>query len=223
MDKTFFQVLPLVLVAMVSSGCTLISPGIATVTYYNYGAAMPILRPLDAYSIQVLVQDLRPEILSLKKIPLYVGKAENGFGEVRDVLNRDDCPVPVSVHQTPHCRSFAESLSIRLKSPRTLPTQDASKGLLLVEIQRWDTHAGLELTLDYSIDVYLRSQSGERLGSAHVEGADEKIETDEVGRISFANHVKKEERLSAIVAGVLDSKIDQLLQGPLQNALFKLR
>ncbi|MEN9681635.1 MAG: hypothetical protein RLZZ627_1528 [Pseudomonadota bacterium] len=223
MDKNIFQGLPLLVVAMFTAGCTMIPPGISTVTYYNYGAAMPLLRPLDAYPINVLVQDLRPEILSLKKIPLYVGKAENGFGEVRDVLNRDDCPVPVSVHRTPHCLSFAESLSHRIKSSKTMPTRETSQGLLLVEIRTWDTHAGAELFLDYAIDVYLRSNSGERLGSASIQGSHEKIDTQEVGKMSFANHVEKEERLSAIVAGVLDAKIAQLLQGPLQKALFDLR
>ncbi len=201
----------------------MMTPGISTVTYYNYGAAMPLLRPLDAYPINVLVQDLRPEVLSLKKIPLYVGKAENGFGEVRDVLNRDDCPVPVSVHRTPHCLSFAESLSHRLKSSKTLPSKEVSKGLLLVEIRTWDTHAESDLFLDYAIDVYLRSNRGERLGSASIQGTHEKIETQEIGRMSFANHVEKEARLSAIVARVLDEKIAQLLKDPLQKALYGLR
>jgi len=67
MDKTFFQGLALFFLAFFSAGCRLIPPGISTVTYYNYGAAMPLLRPLDAYPINVLVKDLRPEILSLKK------------------------------------------------------------------------------------------------------------------------------------------------------------
>lgn len=205
------------------AGCALTTPSVATVTYYNYGAAMPLLRPLDAYPINILVQDLRPAILGLKKIPLYVGMAENGLGAPHDVLNRDGCTIPVSVHRTPHCRSFAESLSHRLKSPKTNPAADASKGLLIVEIRSWETHAGTELWLDYAIEVYLRSKTGAKLASAKIEGIHEKIDTQALGKMGFVNHVEKEELLSAIISGVLDAKIAELLKGPLQNALFSLR
>jgi len=104
-----------------------------------------------------------------------------------------------------------------------LPTPEVSKGLLLVEVRTWDTHATDDLYLDYAIAVYLRSKSGETLGSASIQGSHEKIETQEIGQMTFANHVEKEAQLSAIVAGVADEKIAELLKGPLLKALNDLR
>lgn len=151
---------------LMTAGCSWVSPDFATVDYYDYGAGVPKHRLLDSYPVKLLVQDLRPEILTLEKIPLYVGRAENGLGEARDVLNRDDCPVPISVHRTPHCRSFAESIWHRLKSAKNTPAPEDAKGLVLVEIRQWETHAGGDLRLDYSLDVYLRASSGGTLGNA---------------------------------------------------------
>jgi hypothetical protein len=208
---------------LLGPGCTFVAPGIATVTYYDYGAALPVIRPLDAYAINLIVEDLRPDILSRKKIPLYVGVAENGWGETRDVFNRDDCPVPVSVHRLPHCNSLAESIALRLKSPVSHPDASQVRGLMTVEIKAWSTQAGLDLRLDYDLELYLRAPSGERLALSHIEGHGELIDTGDIGRMGFANHVAKEEQLSAIVSKALDTKLGDLLKGDVQNALFRFR
>lgn len=205
------------------SGCTWVSPGIATVTYYDFGAALPVLRPLDAYAVKLIVQDLRPEVLSRKKIPLFVGTAENGWGEARDVFNRDDCPVPVSVHRTPHCRSLAESIALRLKSPETLPTAATFSPLVMVEIKGWATQAGADLRLDYDIEMYVRSATGERLATSHVQGQQERVDTTEIADMGFANHVGKEDQLSRLISKTMDTKLDQLLQGDVLNILYTFR
>lgn len=219
----FFRVFCLLCLAALSSSCTWVHPNFATVTYYDYGVGVPEDRPLDPYPVTVLVEDLRPQILTRKKIPLFVGRAENGLGEARDVLNRDDCPVPVSVHRTPHCRSLAESIRHRLKTAKTSPSPENAKGLLLLEIRQWETHAASDLELDYSLDIYLRSSSGERLGNVSLAGQGEVIDTQNLGKMNFANHEAKENQLSLLVSGVLDDKLNQLLTGSLKEALERLR
>jgi hypothetical protein len=206
------------------SGCVMVTPGASTITYYDFGAGMPILRPLDSYPIKVIVQDLRPEVLSRRKNPLFVGSAENGMGERRDVFNRDDCPVPVSVHSTPHCRSFAESVSLRLKSPESFPQADHVKGLVIVEIKEWVTQASADevFRINYTLELYLRSLTGETMATSTVSGQGERIDVSSLGAVGFFNHIEREEQLSAIIAGVLDGKIKALLTNPIQNALRRL-
>jgi hypothetical protein len=206
-----------------TAGCTWVSPDFATVDYYDYGAGIPAHRQLDPYPVKLLVEDLRPEILTRQKTPLYVGRAENGIGEARDVLNRDDCPVPISVHRTPHCRSLAESIRHRLKSAHTAPTPEDAKALVLVEVREWATHAGADLRLDYALDVYLRASSGAPLGHARIASQGEVIDTENLGKMNFANHEAKTHQLSLIITHVLDAKLAQLLEGPFNEALERLR
>lgn len=206
------------------SGCVMVSPSASTITYYDFGAGMPIFRPLDSYPIKVIVQDLRPEVLSRRKTPLFVGTAENGLGERRDVFNRDDCPVPVSVHSTPHCRTLAESVWHRLKSPESSPQSGDLKGLVIVEIKEWVTQASADdvFRINYSLELYLRSLSGETLVTSTVSGRGERIDVSSLGAVGFFNHTEREEQLSAIIACVLDGKIKALLTNPVQNALHQL-
>jgi hypothetical protein len=207
------------------SGCVMVIPSASTITYYDFGAGMPILRPLDSYPIKVIVQDLRPEVLSRRRTPLFVGSAENGMGERRDVFNRDDCPVPVSVHSTPHCRTLAESMSLRLKSPESSPQAGPVKGLVIVEIKEWATQASADdvFQINYTLELYLRSLTGETLASSTVSGQGERIDVSSLGAVGFFNHTEREEQLSAMIAGVFDAKIKALLTNPVQNALRHLR
>jgi hypothetical protein len=206
------------------SGCVMVSPSASTITYYDFGAGMPIFPPLDSYPIKVIVQDLRPEVLSRRKTPLFVGYAENGMGERRDVFNRDDCPVPVSVHSTPHCRTLAESVSLRLKSPETSLQAGHVTGLVIVEIKEWVTQASADdvFRIDYTLELYLRSLTGETLATSSVSGQGERIDVSSLGAVGFFNHTEREVQLSAIIAGVLDSKIKALLTNPVQSALHQL-
>lgn len=204
-------------------GCFMVAPGVATVTYYDFGAGLPVILPLDAYPVTLLVRDLRPEVVSRRKNPLYVGMAENGMGESRDVFNRDDCPVPVSVHATPHCRSLADSVALRLKSPATTPKAGASKGMVIVELKSWSTRAGSTMTLDYAIELYVRSATGENLAASKASANGENIDVERIGEIGFFNHAKREEQLSVVVANVLDDKLKSLLTPPVTEALRDLR
>lgn len=220
---SFFRWSGLVWVFFLTSACSWVSPDFATIDYYDYGAGVPEHRLLDPYPVKLLVEDLRPEILTLEKIPLFVGRAENGWGRARDVLNRDDCPGPVSVHQTSHCRSLAESIRHRLKNAKTYPVPEMAKALVLVEIRQWETRAGADLRLDYALDVFLRSASGERLANASVEGQDERINTENLGKMTLANHEAREHQLSLRVTAALDDQLNQLLQGAFKDALERLR
>ena len=223
MRSTFFGLMHLVILSLLTASCAIVTPDFATVTYYDYGAGIPDQRPLDPYPVTLQVKDLRPSVVSQEKEPQFVGMAENGFGEPRDVLNRDDCTVPVSVHRTPHCRSFADSVRDRLKWPKPSTSDQESKGSVLIEIRQWQTHAGSDLRLDYALHASLRSANGETLRQADIQGAGERIETRKIGVMTFANHEAKEHRLSLIVSAVLDEKLHRLVSGPFAGALSKLR
>jgi hypothetical protein len=223
MRSTFFGLMQLISWSLLVSGCAIVTPDFATVTYYDYGAGIPDQRPLDPYPVTLQVKDLRPLVVSHEKEPQFVGVAENGFGEPRDVLNRDDCPIPVSVHQTPHCRSLAESLRERLQWPNPSASNQDSKGSVLIDIRQWQTHAGSDLRLDYALHASLRSASGETLTQVDIHGAGERIDTRKIGVMTFANHEAKEYLLSLIVSAVLDEKLHRLVSGPFAGALSRLR
>lgn len=223
MYQCFSRLCCLFALVALTSGCTWVRPDFATVDSYDYGAGLPEPRPLDSFPVTLLVKDLRPSILSLKKTPTYVGRAENGWGDARDVLNRDNCSAPVSVHRTPHCRSLAESIQNRLKSTKTLVPPQNAKGLLLIEIWQWETRAAGDLKLDYALEVYLRSPTGERLGTASLSGMAELIDIQNIGEMAWANHEAKEHELSLLLSGKLDAKLDQLLKGQIMEALERLR
>lgn len=206
-----------------SSGCSWVRPDFATVDSYDYGVGLREPRPIDSFPVTILVKDLRPSILSLKKTPTYVGRAENGWGEARDVLNRDNCAAPVSVHRTSHCRSLAESIQNRLKSTTTFVPPENANGLLLIKIWQWETRAAADLKLDYALEVYLRSSTGERLGSATLSGEGELIDIQNIGVMTWSNHEAKEQDLSRLVSGKLEAKLDQLLKGQIMEALERLR
>lgn len=223
MRASFFCSLGLVIMIFGISGCSIISPDFATVTYYDYGSGILERRPLDSYPVKLLVTDLRPQIVALQKLPQFVGMAENGLGEPRAVLNRDGCPVPVGVHQTPHCLSFAESVRHQLKNEKTFPPDAMAKGLVMIEILQWQTQAGQDLRLDYALNVSLRSANGEALGKASIQGLGEVIDTQNVGPMSWANHEAKEHLLSLVVSGVLRQKLDHLLKALNPAMLASLR
>ncbi|MEY4684828.1 MAG: hypothetical protein RLZ25_1287 [Pseudomonadota bacterium] len=223
MRSSFFFRLPLFLLILLASACAIVAPGFATVTFYDFGAGISESKLLDAYPVKLLVEDLRPQVVAFKKMARFVGTAENGMGEPRDVLNRDGCPEPVSVHRTPHCLSLAESIRHRLKNESTLPSADSAKPLVLIEIRQWQTRAGSNLRLDYALDVFLRSSSGETLSKASVHGEDEVIDTQAIGKINFENHEAKEHVLSLLVSGALDAKMNLLLAGPFREALSRQR
>jgi len=196
-------------------GCaTTALPDEGLIKRYNYGYTEPKLA--FALHSHLIVFDLRPEIVSGHKAPIYVGDAFNVLGVPIDVTNADGCEAMHTTHTTERCLPFHESVYnaiLRQGGDRS----DSHR--LFVIINQWKTGIRNGLALNYDLAAIVEDKDRNVVAKTHIMGSDERIDTGGIGAIHFRNHNQAAEEMGKIVSGTLARKLEILLGGDIAQAL----
>jgi hypothetical protein len=168
------RIIVALLIAIAASGC-------AMGNKHGYTATRPQLAPQGTLPVAVVVQDVRPYILTKEKTPDFVGIQRGGFGNPFDVTTESGRPLADDFSS-----SIADALSrkgfkaTQARAPagkteldaRSVAADTKASRVALVTIHEWKSDTYMNTALIHEVTLRILDPSGATLANSRISGRD---------------------------------------------------
>lgn len=192
---------------------SLVAGGCAVGNRYTYDTTVADTGLHGNGTVAVAVHDERPDVVSGKKTPQFVGFQRGGFGNTFDVTTGGDKPLSVDMTESLvaslkrsgfKAQAVAVSFIESAESAREALVATGADRSVLLTVREWKSDSMMRVGLDYDLRLSILGKNGTVLAESQVQG------TKEV--LGAAPIIPSD--VGPMVADAFKAKLEQLFSDP---------